>query len=75
LHIPVGVRHSGEIASPDCYQARNDESGYSLAMTPLSVIAMAQPEAISSLLKFVIAILPFLRSDEAIAPDFDGFYL
>jgi hypothetical protein len=24
LHIPVGVRCSGEIASPDCYQARND---------------------------------------------------
>ena len=25
LHIPVGVRCSGGIASPDCYQARNDE--------------------------------------------------
>jgi len=25
LLIPVGVRRSGEIASPDCYQARNDE--------------------------------------------------
>jgi hypothetical protein len=36
-------------------------------MTPLSVIARAKPEAIFSLLKFVIAILPFLRSDEAIA--------
>jgi len=24
LHIPVGVRRSGGIASPDCYQARND---------------------------------------------------
>ena len=32
LHIPVGVKCSGEIASPDCYQARNDERGYSLAM-------------------------------------------
>ena len=25
LHIPVGVKCSGGIASPDCYQARNDE--------------------------------------------------
>jgi hypothetical protein len=25
LHVLVGVRCSGEIASPDCYQARNDE--------------------------------------------------
>jgi len=25
LHVPVGVRSSEEIASPDCYQARNDE--------------------------------------------------
>jgi len=25
FHIPFGVRRSGEIASPDCYQARNDE--------------------------------------------------
>ena len=25
LHVPVGVRCSEEIASPDCYQARNDE--------------------------------------------------
>jgi len=50
LHIPVGVKCFEEIASPDCHQARNDERGYSLAMTPLSVIARAQPEAISSLL-------------------------
>jgi hypothetical protein len=116
LLIPVGVGRSGEIASPDCYQARNDviglfarndemglfarndvvglrarddapfviarseatkqsprcsfllvlgilggllrlivirlamtKKGCSLAMTPLSVIARAQPEAISSL--------------------------
>jgi len=27
LLIPVGVRSSGEIASPDCYQARNDAIG------------------------------------------------
>ena len=27
LHIPVGVRCSGGIASPDCYQARNDAMG------------------------------------------------
>jgi len=27
LHIPVGVRRSGGIASPDCYQARNDVIG------------------------------------------------
>ena len=25
LHVPVGVKCSGGIASPDCYQARNDE--------------------------------------------------
>jgi hypothetical protein len=27
LHIPVGVRCFEEIASPDCYQARNDAIG------------------------------------------------
>ena len=27
LHVPVGVRCSGEIASPDCHQARNDVVG------------------------------------------------
>ena len=27
LHILVGVKSSGEIASPDCYQARNDVVG------------------------------------------------
>ena len=75
LHILVGVKCFEGIASLTTFArnderevfARNDERSCSLAMTSLPVIARAQPEAISSLPQFVIAMLPFLRREEAIA--------
>ena len=45
LHVPVGVKCSEEIASPDCYQARNDEKEV-FARNDVVGCVMARHEAI-----------------------------
>jgi hypothetical protein len=50
LHVLVGVRCSGGIASPDCYQARNDAMGlFARNDAPFRHCEERSDEAISSL--------------------------
>jgi len=78
LHVLVGVRCSGGIASPDCYQARNDAMGLFARNDGVGlqarndapfVIARAQPEAISSLhLAFLFTKTLYLPDAKFLSP-------
>ena len=83
LHTPFGVRRSGGIASPDCYQARNDGVGLQARNDAMGLFArdvvvgmQARNDAsfrhCESLPSRHCEFLPFChceeRSDEAISP-------